>query len=85
MSVADRFIAMVCEQTRTNRNEVSGATLLSDLKIDSLSFMDLVMRLEEAEGVVLSDKEVDNILEATYLSEIVSVFEVARRRQDQVT
>ncbi|GGL41514.1 phosphopantetheine-binding protein [Caulobacter rhizosphaerae] len=84
MSVADRIIAMACEEAGVSPADVSPRTLVSDLKMDSLSFMDLVMRLEEAEGVVMGDEEVEKILGATYLAEIIAIFETARARTPEV-
>lgn len=54
---------------------------IDELGIDSLSFMDVIMQIEQQENIVLRDDEVDKILQAQRISEISMIFETARIRQ----
>jgi acyl carrier protein len=63
-----------------NPSTATGDRSVSELEIDSLTFMDKVMRIEEEENIILSDDEVDELVSAFRLSEIVAVFETAKQR-----
>jgi acyl carrier protein len=78
MTARDRVIATFCEKSGVDPSQITDKTLVTDLGIDSMSFMDLVMRLEQSENIVLSDEEYDRIIAATLVSEIVDIFGSAR-------
>ncbi|TGX48673.1 hypothetical protein E5A73_20910 [Sphingomonas gei] len=69
-----------------SRSKIGGALKgtdfdLSELDIDSLSFMDVIMEIEQEKNVVLRDDEVNNILQAQKISQVAQVFDAAYQRQ----
>lgn len=73
MTLSERILDKVRERSQGDHT-ISEETLLTDLHIDSLAFMDLVMQIEEAEGIMLTDLEVERLLEAIRLKEVITIF-----------
>lgn len=78
MSLSERILDTAARKTQTDRASLNENTLISELPIDSLAFMDLVMQIEEAEDVVLTDGQVEEILGATKLGEVVNIIDAAK-------
>jgi len=76
MSLCERIFNHVRQKSQADR-PLSEDMLITELRIDSLAFMDLVMQIEEAEAVVLTDSEVERLLEARKLSDIILIFDEA--------
>lgn len=78
MTVRDTLISAAKEKTG-GRIDVTVHTLISDLNIDSLSFMDLIMFVEDQQGIFLSNDDIGRILAAPSIGELISVFDSAER------
>lgn len=78
MTLSDRVFNAVAERCQIDRSLINNDTLIPELQIDSLAFMDLVMHFEEGEGVILTDVEVEEVLAAVKLGELVAILDAAK-------
>lgn len=82
MSVRERILETSAGKAKLSRTALTEETPVSDLDLDSLAFMDLVMEIEECEGIILTDVEVERILAASTLGEFASVIEISKQNAD---
>ena len=80
MSLSERILSTTAQKAKVDRSSLNENSLISELPLDSLAFMDLIMQLEEAENVVLTDDQVEEVLGSTKLGEITNIFDAARSK-----
>lgn len=78
MTINERVVVAFADRARIEPSQITEETLIRDLEIDSMSFMDLVMGLEHDERLVFSDEHYSKIIEATRVWEVVEVFGSAK-------
>lgn len=62
-SIEERVKKIICEQLEVKEEEVvPGASLVDDLRADSLDAVELVMALEEEFEIEIPDEEAEKIL-----------------------
>jgi acyl carrier protein len=71
------IIDSLCRAARVDRSLINEDSAHAALGLDSLGFMNVIMRLEEEGGFLLSDDQVDQILACGTIGEIVAIFEQA--------
>jgi acyl carrier protein len=78
MSISERVVSAFADRASVQVSEINDETTIKDLGIDSMSFMDLVMGLEQDERLVFSDDEYSKIIEAITVGQVVAVFASAK-------
>lgn len=78
MDLSERILNTTAQKAGIDRSLLTEHTAITELPIDSLAFMDLVMQLEDAEGVNLNDEEIEAVLSATTLAEVVGIIAAAK-------
>ncbi|TGX48666.1 hypothetical protein E5A73_20870 [Sphingomonas gei] len=82
MEFAQRIVELLSRSNATAAHDTDQDQAVSELEIDSLTFMDRIMQIEEQEDIILRDDEVDGIISAFRIRDIVEIFEQARQRRD---
>jgi acyl carrier protein len=82
MSVRERVLEASALKAKISRTALTEETPISELDVDSLAFMDLVMQIEESEQIILSDAEVGAVLAASTLGEFATVIDLAKRKAE---
>ncbi|WP_153003167.1 hypothetical protein [Sphingomonas sanguinis] len=82
MELAQRIIDVLSEGSAAAAGKIHEDIAVSELEIDSLTFMDRIMQIEEQEEIILSDEEVDGIVSAFRIREIVEIFGKAQQRRN---
>lgn len=78
MSLHEMILDSAAKRAKIDRASIKESTLIDELQIDSLAFMDFIMQIEETECIVLNEDEIEEALLATKLGEIIQIVERAK-------
>jgi len=79
MTAKDILIDAAAEKTH-GRINITEDTSISELNIDSLSFMDLVMFVEDQQNMMLENEDIEKILAARTIGELICIFDAAAQK-----
>jgi acyl carrier protein len=72
MKIEDKLLALVKKYSKINKDDIKSATKISDLKFDSLDFLEFQMAVDDEFGIEIS---IDDFLECKNINDVIQLVE----------